>query len=614
MSINSTVNNDIMYGQYVVPHYNEMVKFNVGQPSPSILPLDIVKKGMEYTMSLTDPSLLQYGNIPGYNKFRGCFAKYLAKKYNSEVNYDELFVTNGITHGITFVCSLFLKTGSTVYVEEPTYFLAINIFKELGMNIVPIPIESDGINLEKLEEAIQNNGDSEIHMLYTIPTFHNPTSYTMSEEKRNKLSDIALKYNNFMILADEVYQLLYFKEHSKPPLPMCYYSDKAISLGSFSKILAPSLRMGWIQTKNKEFMKKLVGCGQFDSSGGCSPFIQSIIHGIVSSGDLDTNILKCRNFLKTNCLHISKVIKDKMSDYVDFMIPSGGYFVWLKIKDGIDTNKILSLMERYKIMVSPGARFSAFGDCRNFIRLSFSYYDFDGINVGVERLCKLFEYVKSISNKIFVAINGFKGKLGTKIGEAITRHDDLQMLEGIDRNYLLESIDMYSVIVDVSSAEGTKDLILNLNQRNKNIPLVIGTTGELPMDLIEEYSKNAPVALISNFSLGIPEVINILQNINKNNWDISMIEKHHVHKKDSPSGTAKTLKNVLKQEVPIDSIREGEIIGEHIITLKRDDEEITIEHKAKNRDLFANGAINYVRWIMNKKNGIYYSSDFVNDK
>lgn len=600
-------NNDIMYGQYVVPHYNDMVKFNVGQPSPSILPLDIVKNGMEYTMSLTDPNLLQYGNIPGYNKFRECFSDYLGKKYNSDVNYDEIFMTNGITHGITFISSLFLKTGSTVYVEEPTYFLAINIFKELGMNIVPIPIENDGIDLDKLEKAIINNGDSEIHMLYSIPTFHNPTSYTMSEKKKIKLSQIAEKYNNFMILADEVYQLLYFDERDKPSLPLCYYSKKAISLGSFSKILAPGLRLGWIQTKNKDYMKKMTECGQFDSSGGISPFVQSVVHGIIQSGCLETNILNCRVFLKKNCLYMAEIINKKLSDYVDFTIPSGGYFMWLKIKDDIDTNKFLSLMEKYKIMVSPGTRFSAFGECKNFIRLSFSYYDFDGINVGLERLCKLFEHVKMIKNKLLIAINGFKGKLGLKIGEAIKKNNDLQMIEGIDRNYLLEFIDLYSVIIDVSSPDGTTELITKLNQLKKNIPLIIGTTGNLPMNLIEEYSKKAPVAIVSNFSLGIPEFINILKHINKNNWEISMIEKHHIHKKDAPSGTAKTIKNILNKDIPIESIREGEIIGEHIILLKRDDEEIIIEHKAKNRDLFANGAINYAKWVGKQKNGLYYN-------
>jgi 2-aminoadipate transaminase len=177
-------NENIMYGQYIVPHSSELCKFNVGQPSPLILPLEIFKIGINYTMSLMDPSVLQYGNIPGYNKFRKCFSKFLIDQYKINVDFNHLFMTNGITHGITLICSLFMQTGSTIYVEEPTYFLALNIFKELGLNIVSIPIEKDGININKLEDEIKKNGDLTNHMLYTIPTFHNPTSYTMSEKKR----------------------------------------------------------------------------------------------------------------------------------------------------------------------------------------------------------------------------------------------------------------------------------------------------------------------------------------------------------------------------------------------------------------------------------------------
>lgn len=608
MSQTTQTNENIMYGQYTVSPASELVKFTVGQPSPKILPLDIVKKGMEYVMSINDPSLLQYGNIPGYNKFRECFASFLTKQYDRQVNYEDLFVTNGITNGITFVCSLMMPAGSTVYVEEPTYFLAINIFKELGLNIVSIPIHQNGIDLDKLEEALKQADDSKPHMLYTIPTFHNPTSYTMSKQKRVRLGKIASQYENFFILADEVYQMLYFDDEDKPNSPLCYYTDKAISLGSFSKILAPSLRMGWIQTKNKAFMKKLTGCGQFDSSGGCTPFVQSIIHGIIMAGELETNIVKCRTFLKDNCLHMANKIQESLADFVDFTVPTGGYFVWLKVKAGIDVSKILALSEKYKIMVTPGTRFSAHKGCKNYIRLSFSYYDLEGINIGVERLCELFKYVKTISDKTLVAVVGHKGKLGSRICEILDQNN-MMLIEELDRDMNLEFVDLYSVIIDVSRPEGTLDLLTKLNEKNKKIPLIIGTTGALPKELINEYAKHSPVAMVSNFSIGIPAFINMLKHMNTDQWNISMVEKHHQHKVDAPSGTAKTLQNEIdkSKSVQIESVREGEIIGEHSIMFERDDESLLIEHKAKDRKLFANGAINYVKWIGKQTPGLYYN-------
>jgi 2-aminoadipate transaminase len=628
------------YGQYVVPPAEELVKFNVGQPSPSILPLDIVKKGMSYVQNIQDPSVLQYGDIAGYKQFRECLAKFLVGQYNQPVSCNELFITNGITQAITFICSLMMHAGSTVYVEEPTYFLAINIFKELGLKIVSIPIEEDGINLDILEREITKNMNAENcgtdfeefsggkcektgsnsghykstknHMLYTIPTFHNPTSYTMSHEKRLRLAELTYKYNKFFVLADEVYQMLYFDELDKPPMPMCYYTDKAISMGSFSKILSPGLRLGWIQTKNKDFMNILTKSGQYDSSGGSSPITQAIVHGVIGSGDLDNYILTCRQFLKANCMHMADKIQEKLRDFVDFVVPTGGYFVWLKIKQNINVPALLKLSEKYKIMIAPGSRFSANSKCENYIRLSFSYYNLEGINIGVERLCELFKFVQTISNKCLVAVLGYNGKLGSKIVQAIEQNQNqnhnVMFIEGIGRDFKLENVDLYSVIIDVSRPEGTYSLLKELLKRGKKIPLIIGTTGALPNidELIHQYSQFAPVSIVSNFSRGIPQLLNLIEEMNVNEWDISMTEKHHIHKVDKPSGTALSLQKATGKSFAIESIREGEIIGDHILTFERPDEKIIFEHHAKNRELFANGALQYCHWIIKQKPGVYH--------
>lgn len=596
---------NIMYGQYDVPRAEDMVKFNVGQPSPSLLSLETLKKGMDYVSKLTDSRLLQYGNISGYEQFKLCLADFLARQYNTNVANQELFITNGITHAIMMICSLFLHSGSTVYVEEPTYFLAINIFRDFGLNIVSIPIENDGINLDKLEEELNKSDDTKTHMLYTIPTFHNPTSYTMSEQKRLKLASIINKYNNFMVIADEVYQMLYFDEKDKPCFSLCYYHNKIISLGTFSKILAPAYRLGWIQTKNQDFIKKIVESGQYQSSGGSSPFVQAIIHGIIMSGDLDKHIIKCREFLRTNCINLTNSIKEKMNDFVDFIIPTGGYFLWLKINDNIDMLKFMHLLEKYKIFVSNGSLFSAYKKCNNYIRLSFSYYHTEGIMIGVERLHNLFQYTKLLNNKLLIGVVGYKGKLGSKICNFIEQEQNMMVIENIDRNMILEHIDLYSAIIDVSRPDGTFDLITELNKKNKFIPLVIGTTGHLSHDLINTYALKAPVALVSNFSYGISEMMNILKYFHQDQWNISMVEKHHIHKVDAPSGTAKLLQDMIQTPIYIESIREGEIIGEHSIIFDREDESIIIEHKAKTRDLFAKGAINYIKWIVLQKCGLY---------
>lgn len=598
--------NNIQYGQYEVPPADILVKFNVGQPSPAILDLNVLHSGLNFISQIQNPSLLQYGDIPGYMQFRECFADFLTKQYDVRVNADELFMTNGVTQALTLICSLFLHKDSIIFIEEPTYFLAINIFKELGLNIISIPIEQDGINLDVLEEKITQEifkyEDTQHFALYTIPTFHNPTSYTMSHQKRERLAKIAEEHN-LMVLADEVYQMLYFdnndENENKPPLPLCYYSENVISIGSFSKILAPAMRMGWMQIKNKTIMDKFLKCGQYDSSGGSSPITQAMIHGIILNGKLQDNILNSKKFLSENCKFMSNYISEKLDNYVEFTEPKGGYFLWLKVKNNIKVEDLMKYSDKFKIMLAPGWRFSATEDCENYIRLSFSYYNFDGIKIGVERLYELFKYVEE-KVKINVAILGYKGKLGSKIVSALEKQTDMQFIEGIDRNFNMKQINDYSVIIDVSHSEGTKVLLEKLLAGKHQIPLVIGTTGDLPFDLIKIYEQNAKVKVISNFSLGIPQVLEFLEKFDTDKWNITMTEEHHIHKVDKPSGTALTLQQAIGKEIPIESIRKGETIGTHILTFDREDEQIVITHIAKNRDLFANGALEYCRCIVNE--------------
>lgn len=598
---------EIQYGQYVVSQPEELVKFNVGQPSPSMLSLEVLKTGLEYTASVTNPSLLQYGDISGYKQFRQSLAKFLEHNYTLSVNYKDLFITNGNTHAINFICSVFLETGSTVYVEEPSYFLALNIFKELKLNIVSIPIQTDGINLDILERNLKKTDDTKYHILYTIPIFHNPTSYTMSHEKRLKLAELANQYKKFLILADEVYQLLNFYSNNNTLKPLYYYSDKAISLGSFSKILAPAYRLGWIQSKNEEIMNILLKSPQYDSSGGSSPITQSIIHGIIESGKLSNHITLCQKFLQNNCVHMTNILRDKLYDFADFIEPKGGYFIWLKLKS-LDTKLVLLFAETFKVQFHSGTKFSSKYECSDYIRLSFSYYDYKGIIIGITRLYELFSYVKSIQNKKLIAILGYKGKLGSKIVNALSFNTELAFVEGIDRTFNMKYIDCYSTIIDVSRPEATEKLVDKLIKLNKHIPLLIGTTGNLPIKQIEEYSKIAPVCIVSNFSLGIPVLLTCLKHIDVNQWNISITESHHVTKVDSPSGTALTLQETIGKKVPIESIRHQDIIGEHTITLERNDEIITIHHTAKNRDLFANGALNYISWITQEINGLFFNT------
>lgn len=592
---------DIQYGQYVVPTSDVMVNFGVGQPSNSELPLELVKKSCTKICEIDDNALLQYGDIPGYKQFRVDFAKFLERNYEKDVDYNNLFITNGVTGAISLISSLFIKKCKRVYVEEPTYFLVINIFKEFGFEVVSVNINDDGIDLDDLKEKMSDD-TNETKLLYTIPTFHNPTSITMSDEKRKDLISLS-QDTNMYIIADEVYQLLYFDE--KPPLPLYYYGGNVFSLSSFSKILAPSLRLGWIQC-NDDLMKMLSSCGQLDSSGGINPFISRIVHNIINCGDLDEYAAKTRSILKQRC----NTLADSLTG-INFNRPTGGYFIWCKLP--FDSPKFLDYCSDKKVKFHVGSKFSGNGNLGEYIRLSFSFYDLEGLQIGGNRLSELYTKYIDTELKETISIYGATGKLGSKICENANSHGYNVLPLKRDLSNIM---DRDGVIVDVTSPEGTKKLISVLIHVGINRPLIIGTTGDFSEDckqLINEYSKKNVVFKVSNFSYGVPSILKLVKNMDKSTWDITVRETHHIHKKDKPSGTAKSIAdalNVCYSEV--DSIREGEVFGKHDIILSSQDEKITISHEAKNRDIFAKGFFRFVELIKDKSNG-YYESNFENN-
>ena len=242
------------------------------------------------------------------------------------------------------------------------------------------------------------------------------------------------------------------------------------------------------------------------------------------------------------------------------------------------------------------------------------------IHECTKEMNSIYEYVDKIDNifldknelDINVYILGDNGRLGKLIKNELEKYTNFKYIRGIGKDMNIENItEINSVIVDVSQPEGTVKLLTELIDKQTYCPLIIGTTGHIYNDtfrlLLEKYSLNAPIAICSNFSKGIIQIKKIIDVINKNKWNVSMNEKHHINKKDAPSGTAKMLaKYYGKEEMEIISIREGEIIGEHELILENKNEIIKINHSVKSRNVFAEGCIEWIKWLTIQKNGIYY--------
>jgi 2-aminoadipate transaminase len=177
-----------------------VIDLGIGDPQFSLLPLDLLRRAAEERLAQRDPSFLQYGAEQGDGNFRLALADFLSQKYGISVASASLFITNGASGGLDLLCNLFTNPGDTIFVEEPSYFLALRIFEDHGLQIVPIQTDEQGLMIEALQEKLV---EVRPKFIYVIPTFQNPSGHTLPRERREQLVALSQEYG-FFILADEV--------------------------------------------------------------------------------------------------------------------------------------------------------------------------------------------------------------------------------------------------------------------------------------------------------------------------------------------------------------------------------------------------------------------------
>lgn len=364
-----------------------MVDFSAGQPSPSLLPLALLRKAAADRLGGNDAPFLAYGAEQGDGYFRSALAGFLSEHYRIAVEADQLFVAAGASMGLDLLCTLFASAGDTVFVEEPSYFLALRIFNDHHLNIVGLPMDADGLIPEALEEELTRHRPV---FLYSVPTFHNPSSVTLAAERRQELVALSREYD-FFIIADEVYHLLNYAGVPPPP-PMASYidSNRVISLGSFSKILAPGLRLGWIQA-GAPLVKRLSGCGLLDSGGGLNPFTSALVRSTIEMGLQHTQLTTLKTAYTQRKIALCKALKKYLPESVRFSEPDGGFFIWLVFPEDVDTKQMLAEARRQNVGYLPGVRFSSLGRLKNCARLCFAYFDIPELEEGARRLGEVYK-------------------------------------------------------------------------------------------------------------------------------------------------------------------------------------------------------------------------------
>lgn len=361
------------------------INLGIGQPSADLLPLDIVQQASEAFFTQAEPFELNYGVIAGDARFLQSLAGFLSSGYGATVTAETLFATGGNSQALDLVSSVFARPGDTVFVEEPSYFLAFQIFRDHHLNIVSIPMTQDGPDIDALRRELDRTTPA---FFYTIPSFHNPTGWSSTAARRQEIVELA-EENGFLVVADEPYQFLFYYAEPPPACGTMIASEVVLSLGSFSKILAPGMRLGWIQTSD-ELRRRILGNGFINSGGSINHISSHIVRHAIDSGLLDKHIARLRTTLRGRVEAMDAALHAHFDGLAEWTRPDGGYFFWLRFDKSVDTAALRRKAPERETGFQAGDVFSSAGQFGNYLRLSFAHYNEEDIHEGIRRMRPLF--------------------------------------------------------------------------------------------------------------------------------------------------------------------------------------------------------------------------------
>jgi 2-aminoadipate transaminase len=333
---------------------------------------------------------LQYGPTLGLPEMREWIAQYM-KENGAHVSADNILIVNGAKHGLDLISRLLLEEGDTVVVTAPTYFTCIPIFKTFGAKFIEVSQDSDGMLVEELAETLERRnraGQPLPKLIYNVPDYHNPAGVTMSRQRRQALIDLADAHGIY-IVEDSPYRRVRFDGEQEPMIKAFDRGDTVFVLGTFSKLVAPGLRIGWIVT-SPEMVARLA---QLKSDLGSCPLTQRIILGFAKGNRLAEHTKRVQDTYRAHRDAMVAELRKRIPG-ASFVIPHGGYYLWVTLPTNIDADKLTERALKEKVGIIPGSKFFAgagpkgTGAPKNNIRLCYSHANPEEIAEGIGRLAR----------------------------------------------------------------------------------------------------------------------------------------------------------------------------------------------------------------------------------
>lgn len=360
----------------------EVISFAGGLPAPELFPINEVRAAADAVLTKYGAQALQYGPSEGFAPLREWIAAEMGRR-GIKTTPSEVLVTNGSQQVLDLAGKLFLNPGDVVLTENPTYLAAIQAFQTFEARFVPVPTDEHGLIPGAIPELIRQHRPK---FLYTIPNFQNPTGITLIQERRIALARIASEHN-LLIVEDDPYGKLRYRGTEVPPIKHWDETGQVLYASTFSKTIAPGLRLGWVVAPAEIFSRLLILKQASDLH--TSSFDQPVAYTYLTQNDQNAHLDKIRRAYGERYGILDEALRKLMPPGFTWTKPEGGMFLWVTGPQGLDAMELLQRAVEKKVAFVPGRDFFPADAGRNFLRLNYSNSTPERIREGVSRLATL---------------------------------------------------------------------------------------------------------------------------------------------------------------------------------------------------------------------------------
>jgi 2-aminoadipate transaminase len=376
------------------------IPFVYGHPDPDLLPVEKIIIATERALRARGRLALQYGPEQGYGPLLDYLIGKVERDEGLRISRANIMLCAGAAQGLDTAARLFTHPGDVVLVEAPSYHEAIATLRDHPVELRQVPMDEQGLAVEALAKRLEvlSQAGRRVAFLYTIPTFQNPGGITLTAERRESLVELAAE-RGLLLVEDDVYRDLCYEGRVPPSLFELARGQRVIRLGSFSKILAAGLRLGWIMAE-PEVIRQIVGCGLKGNEGGANPFVAHVVAAFCKEGWLEPHIARLVARYRARRDTLLAALEQEMPDGVRWTRPAGGFFLWLTLPEPLEAEAVLAAATEQGVLFAPGVRFFAEGGGRRNLRLPFSFLSEAQMAEGVRILAEVIrEQLSTLATK-----------------------------------------------------------------------------------------------------------------------------------------------------------------------------------------------------------------------